>query len=219
MTGGQRQRRDSSGATRLVTPAMGALAVGAIFGAVTSLVNALSGHFADLESREATSSGASPLEVISVLLDSGWAWAGLAVATGWLVTRTEQNPRAALATGAAAGALALIAATTAYSVVDTIRGAGAAHWYQSEPFFWWVAGVVFGPPLGAIGACIKRPTMIGLLARLTVPVGAAAQMLVLPPGRNDTITTIGQAVVGTAAAASIVFAVSHFFNAKRRLSS
>lgn len=163
--------------------AVKALIGGAAFGAATALVNALCFHYADFESRTATTSGWSPLEIVSVLLDSGWAWAGLAVFTGWLVTRAEGGTRspAALARGAVAAALALLAATAAYFFVEIIQdGAPLSSLPRSEPV-WWVASVVLGGPLGAVGACVTRPGPIGLLARVTVPVGAAVQMVVLPP--------------------------------------
>ncbi|MFF4774261.1 hypothetical protein ACFY05_15500 [Microtetraspora fusca] len=194
-----------------------ALAVGAGFGAATSLVNALSDSYADFESRAYTTSGWSIAEIVSVLLDSGWAWAGLAVAVGWLITRArEGRPPAPAWGGALAGALALLAATAAYSIVDTIRSGGQLPWYTSEPPLWWVASVVFGAPLGAVGACVKRPGAIGLLARLTVPVGAAVQMVVLPPGRNEVVQAIGRTVVWTAAAVSVGFIVVRFLLVERR---
>ncbi|MCT9929779.1 hypothetical protein N5079_06040 [Planotetraspora sp. A-T 1434] len=198
---------------------MSALAVGAGFGAATSLVNALSHTYADLESRAYTTSGWSIAEIMSVLLDSGWAWAGLAVAVGWLVTHAKESRPTALARGgAAAGALALLAATAAYSIVDTIHSGAQFPWYESEPPVWWVASVVFGAPLGAVGACAKRPGAIGLLARLTVPVGAAVQMVVLPPGRNEVVETIGKTIVWAVAAASIGFVVVRFLLERRRRS-
>jgi hypothetical protein len=78
-----RRRRDRSRVIRLVEILVSALAVGAGFGAATALVNAISHGYADLESRAYTTSGWSGAEIMSVLLDSGWAWAGLAVAVGW----------------------------------------------------------------------------------------------------------------------------------------
>ncbi|MFB9533596.1 hypothetical protein [Nonomuraea roseola] len=196
---------------------MSALAVGAGFGAATSLVNAISHSYADLGSRAHTTSGWSVVEIMSVLLDSGWAWAGLAVATGWLVTHAGEGRPAALARGGAAGALALLAATAAYSIVDTIRSDGPlSSWYESEPLIWWVTSVIFGAPLGAVGACVKYPEVIGFLARLTVPVGAAVQMIVLPPGRNEVVATIVKTIVWTAAAAAIGFVIVCFLSVERR---
>ncbi|MER7207850.1 hypothetical protein ABZ470_19690 [Streptosporangium sp. NPDC020072] len=194
---------------------------GAVFGAATSLVNATSNHYADLESRVATTSGASAIEIVSVMIDSGWAWAGLAVAMGWLMARTmggdpgERTSRP-LVRGAVAGAVALLAATAAYAFVDTVwRGEPLLSWYLSESPIWWVAGVVLGAPLGAVGACAVRPGAIGLLARMVVPVGAAVQMVVLPPGRNERITTIGQTVVWTLAALFVGFVGARFLSGRR----
>ncbi|MEV1242683.1 hypothetical protein [Nonomuraea sp. NPDC049750] len=70
--------------------------------------------------------------------------------------------------------------------------------------------------MGAVGACVKRPGVMGLLARLTVPVGAAVQMVVLPPGRNEVIEAIGKTIVWTEAAAIIGFILVHFFLVERR---
>lgn len=215
---------------------VGALVLGAGFGAMTSLVNAVSHHYADFESEAATISGASPIEIVSVMIDSGWAWAGAAVAVGWLVTRIGENrPRVnssrenppktdrprdhpeknrprALAKGAVAGVVALLAATAAYGFVDTVPSGGP---YMPESPIWWVASVVLGAPLGAVGACAVRPGTVGLLARLVVPVGAAVQMVVLPPGRNERIVVIGQAVVWAMAAVCVGFVVVRFL-ARRR---
>ncbi|MEV4096637.1 hypothetical protein [Streptosporangium saharense] len=191
---------------------VGALVLGAGFGAATSLVNAVSYHYADFESEAATISGASPIEIVSVMIDSGWAWAGAAVAMGWLVARTgvnrpEENRAGALAQGAAAGVVALLAATAAYGFADTVQSGGP---YLPEQPIWWVASVVLGAPLGAVGACAVRPGTTGLLARLVVPVGAAVQMAVLPPGRNERIVVIGQTVVWTLAAVCVGFVVVRF---------
>ncbi|MBB4913358.1 hypothetical protein [Streptosporangium saharense] len=189
---------------------VGALVFGVGFGAVTSLVNAVSHHYADLESEAATISGASPIEIVSVMIDSGWAWAGAAVAVGWLVTRTNRS--SALARGAVAGVVALLAATAAYGFVDTFQSGGP---YMPEHPVWWVASVVFGAPLGAAGACAVRPGVVGLLARLVVPVGAAVQMVVLPPGRNERIVVIGQTVVWALAAICVGFVVIRFLGGRR----
>ncbi|WP_246178626.1 hypothetical protein [Actinomadura decatromicini] len=70
-----------------------------------------------------------------------------------------------------------------------------------------MTSIVFGLPLGAVGGCAGRRGAAGLVARLIVPVGASVQMVVLPPGRNEVIQTVGQAVVWTAAAAITVLVV------------
>ncbi|MCD0451889.1 hypothetical protein LO762_22205 [Actinocorallia sp. API 0066] len=199
-----------------------AVLVGAVFGAGTSGANELSHRSADLESAEYTTSGWSPAEVLAIVLDSGWAWAGLAVFTGFLVTRGAGTPPGRTGTarpltlGCAAGAISLLVAVAAYSLADALRDGGiTSSWYESEAPLWWIAAVVLGGPLGAVGARARDGGVIGLLARLTVPVGAALQMVVLPPGRNAVVTTIGQTVVGVAALVAAALAVASFRRDRR----
>ncbi|MDP9869329.1 MULTISPECIES: hypothetical protein [Streptosporangium] len=199
-------------------PLLSVLAVGAVFGAATSLVNAVAQLSVDLESREATTGGWSVMEIVSVLLDSGWAWAGSAVLAGLLATRAEQGGLEArtLARGAVAGALALLAATAAYYAVDTVVHGVSLGSYGYDTVYWWAASILLGPILGAIGACARRPGAIGVLAKVTVPVGAAVQMFVMPPGRNEVITTVGQWVVWTTAAVSIGMVAVHVLGLRRQ---
>lgn len=212
--GSGRQGRSSAGRTAGIL--VSALAAGAGFGAVTALVNALALSQTDLSSRDYTTSGWSIAEIISLLLDSGWAWAGFAVAVGWLVTRDTDGRLAGPALGAIAAPPALLAATAAYSIGESIADGGQSPWFDAEVLAWGIAGIVLGAPLGAIGACVRRSGVIGLLARLTVPVGAAVQMVVLPPGRNEVVQAIGKTIVWTAAAVSIAIIVAHFLFAERR---
>ncbi len=133
------------------------LVLGAIWGALSSFTNADASPFGD---------------AASLVVTAGWAWAGVAVVAGWLVGSSTR--------GAASGVLALLAMTTAYYGMDSIfrREPFALYWYEMR--VWWVASLVFGSVLGVIGACIRRPGVIGLLAALTVPVGAAVEMVLLP---------------------------------------
>jgi hypothetical protein len=190
--------------------AVGALGLGAVFGASTSAVNAAAQGTVDLESREATTSGWSILEVVSILLDSGWAWAGLAIIAGLLAARRSPQTTNIPLRGALAGMLALVAATTAYFASDTVFHDVAVDSYGLDIVFWWVASVLFGMPLGAIGACATRPGPVGLLARLTVPAGASVQMLLIPPGRNDVLMAIGQGFVWTASAVCVTVLALHY---------
>jgi hypothetical protein len=180
-----------------------AIGLGAVFGVSTSAVNAAAQGTVDLESRQATTSGWSVLEVVSILLDSGWAWAGVAVIAGLLATLRSPQATNTPLRGALAGALALVAATAAYFASDTVFHDVAVGSYAPDIVFWWVASALFGMPLGAIGACAARPGPVGLLARLTVPAGASVQMFLMPPGRNEVLMTIGQGVVWTASAVSV----------------
>ncbi|SFN95928.1 hypothetical protein SAMN04487980_104035 [Streptomyces sp. cf124] len=148
---------------------------------------------------------ASAAKVLSLLLDAGWSWAALAVAMGWLA-RTPSW-------GALAGALALIAATGAYYVTDAfVAGAG------TDMVTWWVVGLPFGLVLGAVGAAIRRPGLIGLLAALTVPMGAAVQMVVLPPRPHLTLTPsiiLAEVIVWTAAVLGAGWAIYRFWAERR----
>ncbi|MPY51722.1 hypothetical protein [Streptomyces acidicola] len=181
------------------------LAAGVGYGAATSLINALSSPYAELGMPLQGTVWASAAKVLSLLMDAGWSWAGLAVAMGWLAgTRVR---------GALVGALALIAATGAYYVTDAfVSGAG------TDMVTWWVVGLPLGLVLGAVGAGIRLPGLIGLLAALTVPVGAAAQMVVLPPRPHLTLTPatiLAEFIVWTAAALGAGWAVHRFWAARR----
>ncbi|MFJ9676614.1 hypothetical protein ACIRP2_00930 [Streptomyces sp. NPDC101194] len=138
-------------------------------------------------------------------MDAGWSWAALVVAVGWLAGAPVR--------GALVGALALIAATGAYYVTDAFAS-GA----ETEMVRWGVAAVPLGLVLGAVGSAFRRPGLVGLLAALTVPVGAAVQMVVLPPRPHATLTTtivLAEVVVWTAAVFSVGWAVYRFWAARR----
>lgn len=184
---------------------MGALVVGAVFGSVTSLVNALSSPYTALGAPITGTAFGGAAKVLSLLLDVGWSWAALAVAAG-LIARTPAG-------GALAGPLALVAATaTYYATDDLLVGAGSAL------LFWAVVAVCFGPLLGMAGAAMRRPGLTGLLAALTVPVGAAVQMAVLPPRPHLTVTpaiAVAEALVWTASAAGAAWALHRFLRERR----
>jgi hypothetical protein len=198
---------------KLMSSGAGVLALGAGFGAVTSLVNDVSSPYGVVGGRLVNAGWAwvaEVVEVASLLLDVGWAWAGLAVAVGWLA--------GARVRGAAAGVLALIVATAAYSGVDSVLREEPLGWYWRNTLFWWLASVIFGPVLGAVGASIRRPGVIGLLAGLTVPAGAIVQMIFQPPGWGLIVhpsAIWARVIVGVAATVSVVVLVTRFLAAKR----
>jgi hypothetical protein len=198
---------------KLMSSGVRLLALGAGFGAVTSLVNDVSSPYGIVGGRLVNAGWAwvaQVVEVASLLLDVGWAWAGLAVAVGWLAgTRVR---------GAAAGVLALVAATAAYSCMDSVLREEPLNWYWTNTLIWWLASVVFGSVLGAVGATIRRPGVIGLLAGLTVPVGAIVQMIFLPPGSGLIVHPAAiwaRVIVLVAATVSIGVIVTRFLAAKQ----
>ncbi|MFI6638950.1 hypothetical protein [Streptomyces sp. NPDC050504] len=189
---------------------MGALAVGAGFGAVTSLVNALSSPYTGLGEPLVGTVWGKGSKVLSLLMDAGWAWAALAVALGWLA--------GTWARGALAGVLSLVAASVAYYVTDAFALGEPLSLFRLELVVWSTAAVLFGSALGAVGAAARRPGLPGLLAALVVPVGAAAQMVVMPPRPHVTMTTtivVAETVVWCAAALGAGRAV-HRFRSERR---
>lgn len=123
---------------------MGFLAAGAVFGALTALVNALSSPYTELSAPITGTAFGGAAKVLSLLLDAGWSWAALAVAVGLLAGTPAR--------GALAGSPALVAATPTYYATDHLLvDAG------SDIFFWAVVAVCFGPLLGMTGAAVRRP--------------------------------------------------------------
>jgi hypothetical protein len=114
----------------------------------------------------------------SLILDAGWAWAAAAVLAGWLVSR-HVRPVFGMLRSALAGGLTLVCATSAYYGADLLFDGGA--WWGTTTRYWLIGSVLLGPPLGVAGALIRRPGPTGVVAAFVVPVGAALQMVLLPP--------------------------------------
>lgn len=140
----------------------------------------------------------------SVVFNAGCLWAGVAVLAGQLA-----GSRIA---GAVAGVLALAAATAAYYGADALLRQTAFLGFWHELHFWWAPNVVLGLLLGGIGSRIARPGLTGLLAGLTLPVGAAVEAALLPqyPVGSEAGTAVDWArlaiwaVAGTGAAAALL---------------
>ena len=155
---------------RLASGVATSVAVGLAFGAATSLVNQVPGLLGEVGQAHTEDSAVTWTAIfVSLILDSGWAWAALGFALGWIAV----SPLV----GALMGVVGLSAATVAYYSVDLLFDIDA---YWSAVGFWLVRAVVLGLPLGVAGALARRPGVVGLLAALTVPVGAALNMVVLP---------------------------------------
>jgi hypothetical protein len=115
--------------------------------------------------------------VISKLVNSGTAWAGLAILAGWLVGRRLQSMWAAIL----CCELALVAH---YALGNLIGVMDSSIWWANKS--WFVFAIVFGAPLGLCGAAARRRDRLGLAARLLVPLGAMvepfAMGMLTPPG-------------------------------------
>jgi hypothetical protein len=154
-------------------------ALGATFGTTTSLVNNVPVLLGEVGQAHTDDSPATWIAIfLSLILDSSWAWAALGFALGWL-TGTAARAATAVSVAAVAGATGLLMATASYYVTDLLFSI-AGDW--ATVAYWVIRAVVFGPPLGVAGALARRPGTVGFLAGLTVPVGAALNLLVLPPG-------------------------------------
>ncbi len=147
------------------------------------------------EARRDRSGWSQAAEFASLILDSGWAWAATAVAVGWLVSRGVR-PMAGLLLGALTGFVALLAATAVYDRLEALFQGGAGGGWRLQ--YWLILGVVLGPPLGAVGAAIRRPGLAGVLARLVVPVGAVLNVVLPPPRESLVAVSVAITVSGAA---------------------
>ncbi|WP_299540355.1 hypothetical protein [uncultured Streptomyces sp.] len=174
--------------------------IGALFGIVTSVADAMSSPFMEWGEPLAGTVWGRGAKVLSLVLGGGWAWAALAVGAGWLA-RTPGR-------GALAGALALFAATGAYYWCDSWLGETGG-----SPFLWWVVGTPMGLLLGLVGTAVRRPGLVGLAAASVVPAGAAAQMILMPPRPHMTVTpgiVVAETLVWAVAVAGAGWAVYRF---------
>lgn len=109
-------------------------------------------------------------KTITKVLNSGTAWAALAVYAGWRVAR----PVAA----AVAGIVACEAALFVHYVLGWAVGMYGGDIFSSN-VYWFVGAAVVCGPLGLIGWVASRRGWAALLARLVVPAGALLEPLVL----------------------------------------
>ncbi|WP_166385559.1 DUF6518 family protein [Catellatospora methionotrophica] len=191
-----------------------ALAVGVALGTGAALVNNVPIFLGEVhESRENRSGWSQTAEFLSLILDSGWAWAAVAVAAGWLVSKGLRSPASALLVGALGGCIALLGATLVYSILETL--------FQHVTLgvrtllFWLVLSVVLGLPLGAVGAAIRRPGWVGALAALVVPLGAALGVVVDAPAAESPAAGVVKLLVWAVAATAAVIVVTCAVRARR----
>ncbi|MFC7533208.1 DUF6518 family protein [Actinoplanes sp. GCM10030250] len=176
--------------------------LGTLLGVVDSVVNHVPAVLGEVgTARAERGAWSQTAEFASLILDAGWAWAAAAVLAGWLVSR-HARPVAGMVRGALAGGLTLLCATTAYYGADLLFDGGS--WWGWVTRYWLIGSVLLGPPLGAVGALIRRPGAIGAVAALVVPAGAALQMVLLPPPPDSRMAGPVQWSIWIAAAAAIV---------------
>ena len=185
------------------------IAVGAVLGLTTSVADHVVVWLGqDSLARGDRSAAGQVADLVSLILDSGWAWAAAAVLAGWLACRAGGR----LLTAAVSGSLALIVGTLIFygwrRELDT-----------PITEYWLAASVILGPVLGMIGGLTRRPGWIGALAAMVVPAGAVLNILWRPVDPNSplalpiTILIVGAA---SASAATILFRAARF---RRRSSS
>lgn len=191
-----------------------AAVLGAGFGGTTSLINDLSSPYGQLGGRLVRAGWTWVTEVAevgSLLLDVGWAWAALAVAAGWLAGE--------IVWAAPAGAVSLMTATAAYYLMDSLLREESLAGYVGETRYWLLASLTLGPFLGVVGANLVRSGVVGLLARLAVPVGALVQPIFFQPGiagSSRPAAAWALVIVSAGAVASISLVVARFVTQRSR---
>lgn len=191
-----------------------ALAAGSTLGVSAAVFNNVPIFLGEVgESRADRSAWSQAAEFVSLILDSGWAWAALAVVVGWLVSK-GLRPGVGVLRGAAAGCIALVVATMVYDSLEALFQHGTGGGWRLQ--YWLILGVVLGLPLGAVGASTRRPRLAGVLAALVVPVGAVVNMIVMPPSAESLVAVPVTLTVCGAAAMAAVVVVTRAVRARRR---
>ncbi|MCB0885673.1 MAG: hypothetical protein KDB41_02500 [Propionibacteriaceae bacterium] len=107
---------------------------------------------------------------VNKLLNTGTAWAGLPILAGWMVRR----PLGAAAIGVVSCPTALV---THYGLGQVVGIFEPEIWASNR--YWFAFALVLGAPLGLVGSLAHRAGVLGLLARLTAPLGATLEPFVL----------------------------------------
>jgi Family of unknown function (DUF6518) len=205
---------------RLVPGIVTIAVLGSAFGAATSLVNNVPTMLGEVGQAHSDDSVATWIAIfLSLILDSGWAWAALGFALGWLTGPPVRLVHAVLI-GAVAGAAGLSLATASYFATDLLFGISDT-WPTVS--YWLIRAVILGPPLGAAGTLARRSDVVGFFAGLTIPVGAAMSMLLFPlrtgrPGESSA-AAYAEASVWAAAAVGAAAVTLRFVRAQRWLRS
>ena len=143
-------------------PWLGVIALSAGIGVLSLLTNITTQ--AQIEGRANALLGARTF--VTVLVNSGTVWAGLAVVAGHWVGRAWS--------AVLAGPLSGICALTTHYALGQASGLMPPDTFGSN-VLWFAFALIFGVPLGLIGVLTHRRAAAGTLTRLVVPLGALAE--------------------------------------------
>lgn len=127
-----------------------------------------------LEVRWFGSTGHGFVRAASRVLNAASVWASLGLLAGWLARVPAR--------GALAGPLALSAGLVGYYLPYQVRAAVedapvSSSWWALVAL-WLAVAVLAGPLLGVVGALMRRPDLLGLLACAALPVGVVFDFVV-----------------------------------------
>jgi hypothetical protein len=114
------------------------------------------------------------LRAVSMILNAGSVWAGLAVLAGWIAYGRLAGPFA--------GIVSLWCAVLGYygwGVLAGDRVDVGISGLSGAVRAWSIAALVLGPLFGLAGTLIRRYDIVGSLALLVVPVGALVEVFVI----------------------------------------
>ena len=134
--------------------------VGLVFGTITTVLNTPPGDYV-LDD--------SPRRIASLVLNSGAAWAAVAVLGGWLIGSTLR--------GVIAGPVALFLAVVAYYVVGAAAGSENPDGSVDQLIYFGLVALLVGPMLAAVGGGIRRRDVLSLVSALVVPLGVYAEAI------------------------------------------
>lgn len=173
-----------------------AVAVGLLFGTITTLLNTPPGdHVLD----------DGPRRVASLVVNSGSAWAGVAVLGGWLVGSTLRS--------LIAGPLVLILAVVSYYLVGAVFGSENPDGSVDQVTYFGLVSLLAGPVLGAAGGSIRRRDVLGLASALVVPLGVYVETIwraPVSPMQPDPARPLADIVLVTLATAGAAVAVARY---------
>jgi Family of unknown function (DUF6518) len=178
-----------------------AVVVGLLFGTITTLLNAPPGDYVLDDSVR---------RVAGLVLNSGAAWAGMAVLGGWLVGSTLR--------GLISGPVVLILAVVSYYLVGAVSGSEYPDGSVDQVAYFALVAVVAGPLLGAAGGSIRRRDVLGLVSALVVPPGVYAEKIWRASTvqvQPDQARPLADIVLVALATVSAAIAVAHYVIGRR----